>query len=151
MASSRSSATDDTARRDSAPQPGSEPTPTTVTAFQPHSHTATSTPFLPGNPPLHLAPSITHQPELLLLRWMFETFFTLVTRILEHPIAAGPVPDPSLFADNNAYQLFCQLHRSIIQLGHDTLHLMRARRLPQFIPGPPGSPGQYRIDPMAYH
>ena len=102
-------------------------------------------------PPLHLAPSITHQPELLLLRWLFETLFMLVTRILEHPIAAGPVPDPSLFADNNAYQLFCQLHRSIIQLGHDTLHLMRARRLPQFIPGPPGSPGQYRIDPMAYH
>ena len=122
-----------------------------TTAFEQQRHTATSTPFLPGNPPLHLAPSITHQPELLLLRWLFETLFMLVTRILEHPIAAGPVPDPSLFADNNAYQLFCQLHRSIIQLGHDTLHLMRARRLPQFIPGPPGSPGQYRIDPMAYH
>ena len=148
MASSRSTAADDTPHRDSLPRPTSEPTPTT--AFQQHHNTATSTPFLPGNPPIHLAPSITHQPEPLLLSWMFDTLYMLVTRILGHPIAAGPMPDPNLCAGNNAHQLFYQFHRSIVRLRQNTLHLMRARRLLQFIPGPPGSPGQYRINPTVH-
>ena len=148
MASSRSTAADDIAHGDSLPPPTSEPTPTT--AFQQHHNTATSTPFLPGNPPIHLAPSITHQPEPLLLSWMFDTLYMLVTRILGHPIAAGPMPDPNLCAGNNAHQLFYQFHRSIVRLRQNTLHLMRARRLLQFIPGPPGSPGQYRMDPTVY-
>ena len=81
---------------------------------------------------------------------MFDTLFTLVTRILDHPIAEGPIPDPSMLVDDNAYQLFHQFHRSLANLGRDTLRPMRARRLLQFIPGPPGLPGQYRMDPTAY-
>ena len=155
MASDHSAAADDTfpnpficPHRNSSPQPGSQPTPTA--AFPQQAHTATSTRFLPGNPPLHLAPSITHQPELLLLSWMFDALFMLVTRILDHPIAEGPIPDPSMLVDDNAYQLFHQFHRSLANLGRDTLRPMRARRLLQFIPGPPGLPGQYRMDPTAY-
>ena len=148
MASDHSAAADDTfanpfirPHRNSPPQPGSQPPPTA--AFPQQAHTATSTRFLPGNAPLHLAPSITHS-------WMFDTLFMLVTRILDRPIAEGPTPDPSMFVDDNAYQLFHQFHHSLVNLGHDTLRLMRARRLLQFLPGPPGLPGQYRMDPTAY-
>lgn len=65
-----------------------------------------------------------HHPslELLLLSWMFDTLFMLVTRTLEHPIAAGPIPDPSFFADNNAHHLFYQFHRRLSDLGKKRLY-----------------------------
>ena len=69
---------------------------------------------------------------------------------MDHPLAEGPIPDPSMFVDSNAYRLFRQFHRSLVDLGRATLGLMRARRLLQFLPGPPGLPGQYRMDPTAY-
>ena len=40
--------------------------------------------FLPGNPLPYLAPSATHQPELLLISWMFATLNTIVTDIQTH-------------------------------------------------------------------
>ena len=55
-----------------------------------------------------------------------------------------------MFVDTNADQLFRQFHRSLVGLGRATLRLMRAQRLLQFITGPPGLPGQYRMDPTTY-
>ena len=69
---------------------------------------------------------------------------------MDHPLAEGAIPDPSMFVDSNAYQLFRQVHSSLVDLGRATLRLTRARRLLQFLPGPPGLPGQYRMDPTAY-
>ena len=80
---------------------------------------------------------------------MFDALFMLVTHIMDHPLAEGPIPDPSMFVDTNAYQLFRQFHHSLVDLGPATLRLTRARRL-QFLPGPPGLPGQYCMDPTAY-
>ena len=140
---------------------GTEPTPSMNTGHQPGSthtpqstaphnlHTQSTQPFLPGNGPLHLAPSLTHQPELLLLHRLFDMMFALVTHILEHPMAAGPIPDPTMFVDN-AFRLFHQYHSSVVDLGRAAMRLMRARRLLQFVPGPPGLPGQYRLDPTAH-
>lgn len=54
----------------------------------------------------YMAPSVTHQPELLLLHWMLETLHTPVSSILQHPIVNDPVPGPSSFTDRNAYRLF---------------------------------------------
>ena len=141
MASDHSAAASDTELNldtSTSYQPGSTPTPmTTVTQ---HLRTQPNQPFLPGNGPIHLAPSITHQPELLLLSRMFDIFFLLVTHILERP----------MFVDDNAFRLFHQYHHSVVDLGRATMRLMRARRLLQFVPGPPGLPSQYRMDPTAY-
>ena len=129
-------------------QPGSTHTPQSTA---PHNfHTQSTPPFLPGNGPIHLAPSLTHQPELLLLNRLFDILFALVTHILEHPKADGLLPDPTMFVDDNAFRLFHQYHSSVVDLGRATMRLMRARRLPQFLPGPPGLPGQYRLDPTAH-
>ena len=65
-------------------------------------------------------------------------------------MADGPLPDPNMFVDDNAFRLFHQFHHSLVDLGRATLRLMQARRLLQFVPGPPGLPGQYRMDPTAY-
>ena len=122
--------------------------PTSTHAQPSFAHrTHSTTHFLPGNGPLHLAPSHTHQPEILLLHKQFEILSLLVSQILEHPMAAAPVPDSTMFADYNAYCLYYQYHCSIVDLGRATMRLMRARRLLQFVPGPPGLPGQYRLDP----
>ena len=77
-----------------------------------------------------------------------DTLSTLVTHIMEHPLADGPVPDR--FVDHNTYRLFYQFHLTLTDLGRATLRLTRARRLLQFIPGPPGLSGQYRMDPAAH-
>ena len=58
---------------------------------------------------------------------MLDTLYILVNRILEHPIAAVPVPDSSHFFDRNAQALFYQFHRCLVRLGQTTLHLTRAR------------------------
>ena len=92
-------------------------------------HTQSTQPFLPGNGPIHLAPSLTHQPEILLLHRLFDILFLLVTHILEHPMAGGPVPDTTMFVDHNAFCLFHQYHSRVVDLGRATMRLMRARRL----------------------
>ena len=56
-------------------------------------------------------------------------------------MAAAPVPDTTMFVDYNAYCLYYQYHCSVVDLGRATMRLMRARRLLQFVPGPPGLPG----------
>ena len=67
------SGTEPTPGMNTSHQPGSTHTPQSTA---PHNlHTQSTQPFLPGNGPLHLAPSLTHQPELLLLHRMFDMMF----------------------------------------------------------------------------
>ena len=126
-------------------QPGSTHTPPSIA-----SHTHSTQPFLPGNGPVHLASSLTYQPEILLLHRLLDILSLLVTQILEHPMAGGPVPNTTMFVDRNAFCLYHQYHSSVVDLGRATMRLMRARRLLQFVPGPPGLPGQFRLDPTAH-
>ena len=68
-----------------------------------------------------MSPSVTHQPELLLLQWMLHLLESLVEDILQHPLVLDPIPNQQ--------------------------HQTQGRRLLQFIPGSPGSQGHYRMDP----
>ena len=72
-----------------------EPSSMTPLADTPH-YPATGY-FLPGNPLPYLAPSATHQPELLLLAWMLSTLNTIVTGVQHHPLVSDPVLLPSSF------------------------------------------------------
>ena len=53
--------------------------------------------FLPNNPMPYMAPSATHQPELLLLTWMLRTITTLVDDLQHHPLVHDPIPAMSTF------------------------------------------------------
>ena len=97
----------------------------------------------------YLAPSATHQPELLLLSWMIATLNTIVTDIQNHPLVTDPIPYPSSFTDQQAYRLYLQLRNNLRHLGTVNSDLCRGIRLLQFLPGSPGSPGHYRMDPSA--
>ena len=103
---------------------------------------------LPGNPLPYLAPSATHQPELLLLSWMIATLHTLVTDLQHHPILTDPIPYPSSFTDQQAYRLYLQLRNTLRHLGTISTDLCQGIRILQFLPGSPGSPGHYRMDPI---
>ena len=105
--------------------------------------------FLPGNPLPYLAPSATHQPELLLLAWMLATLNTIVTGIQHHPLVSDPIPHPSSFTDQQAYRLYLQFRNTLRHLGTINADIHRGIRLLQFLPGLPGSPGHYRMDPSA--
>ena len=63
----------------------------TASSHTPQLHS--TQPFLPGNGPIHLAPSLTHQPEILLLHRLLDIL----------PMAGGPVPNTTMFVDHNAY------------------------------------------------
>ena len=126
-----------------SPSASALPPPTTE-------HVPTNTTyFLPGSPPPHLHPSATHQPETLLMQTLLDTLATIVTQILNHPMIDSPVPDHHLFNDGDAYRLYYQYHRSVVELARNTARLKRASRLLQFVPGPPGLPGRYRVNPLA--
>ena len=105
-------------------------TPTSHSPATTTIHTDPPTPhhgyFLPTNPMPYMAPSATHQPELLLLYWLIDTIATLVDNLRHHPIVHDPVPPMSFFTNTPAYRLY---------------------RIFQFLPGSPGSPGHYRMDP----
>ena len=105
--------------------------------------------YLLGNPLPYLAPSATHQPELLLLSWMIATLHTLVTDLQHHPILTDPIPYPSSFTDQQAYRLYLQLRNTLRHLVTISTDLCQGIRILQFLPGSPGSPGHYRMDPAA--
>ena len=111
---------------------------------------ATETHFLPDNPPPHLTPSLTHQPELLYMQDLLDSLANVVTQILNHPMIDSPVPDHTLFTDADAFRLYFQYHQSVTELARITMRLKRASRLLQFLPGPPGHPGSYRVNPLAH-
>ena len=103
--------------------------------------------YLPDNPMPYLAPSATHQPELLLLQWMISTITSLVEDLQHHPIVQDPIPPMSTFTNTSAYRLFLQLRNTLRHLINITHDAQRGLNRLQFIPGSPGSPGHYRIDP----
>ena len=105
--------------------------------------------FLPGNPMPYLAPSATHQPELLLLAWMLSILSTLVAGIQHHPLVSDPVPHPSSFTDQHAYRLYLQFRNTLRHLGNITADIQQGISILQFLPVSPGSPGHYRMDPTA--
>ena len=111
---------------------------------------ATETYFLPDNPPPHLTPSLTHQPELLFTQSLLDSLANVVTQILNHPMIDSPIPDHTLFTDADAFRLYFQYHQSVTELARITMRLKRASRLLQFLPGPPGHPGSYRVNPLAH-
>ena len=127
------------------------------TTLPPHSETTTisSDPptthhryYLPDNPMPYLAPSVTHQPELLLLHWIISTItYSLVEDLQHHPIVQDPIPPMSTFTNTPAYRLFLQLRNTLRHLINTTHDAQRGLNRLQFIPGSPGSPGHYRIDP----
>lgn len=96
----------------------------------------------------YMAPSVTHQPELLLVHWMLDMLQSLISMILNHPLVLDPVPGQSSFTDNNAFWLF-SIRNALHRLAHLILDITQGRRLQQFLPGSPGSPGHYRVDPNA--
>ena len=134
---------------------GFAPPPTDTTAMEgTHSFSGTTPPpaaahYLPGNPLPYLAPSATHQPELLLLSWMIATLRTLVTDLQNHPILTDPIPYPSSFTDQQAYRLYLQVRNTLRHLVTITADLCQGISILQFLPGSPGSPGHYRMDPAA--
>lgn len=114
------------------PPHGAQPSPTSY--------------YLPGNPMPYMAPSVTHQPELLLLHWMLDMLQSLISTILNHPLVLDPVPGQRTF---NASRLFVQLRNALHRLAPLILDITQGRRLLQFLPGSPGTPGHYRMDPNA--
>ena len=100
----------------SDPSFGSAPDAMTLTTLEPPpfapSADTQSSPaaghFLPRNPLPYLAPSATHQPELLLLSWMIATLDAIVTDLQNHPLVSDPIPYPSSFTDQRAYRLYLQ-------------------------------------------
>ena len=102
--------------------------------------------FLPDNPMPYMAPSVTHQPELLLLNWMICTITTLIDDLQHHPIVQDPIPPMSSFTNTPAYRLFLQLRNTLRHLINTTYEAQRGLNRLQFIPGSPGSPGHYRMD-----
>ena len=103
--------------------------------------------YLPDNPMPYLAPSVTHQPELLLLHWMISTITSLIEDLQRHPIVQDPIPPMSTFTNTPAYRLFLQLRNTLRHLINTTHDAQRGLNRLQFIPGSPGSPGHCRIDP----
>ena len=95
---------------------------------------------LPSNPMPYLAPSVTHQPELLLLHWMINTISSLIEDLQHHPIVQDPIPPMSTFTNTPAYRLFLQTRNTLRHLINTTHEARRGLNKLQFIPGSPGSP-----------
>ena len=129
------------------PQPPFSAT-TTLSPGPPTPHHGYS---LPNNPMPYLAPSVTHQPELLLLHWMISTISSLVEDLQHHPIVQDPIPPMSTFTNTPAYRLFLQTRNTLRHLINTTHNARRGLNRLQFLPGSPGSPGHYRIDPTHQH
>lgn len=104
--------------------------------------------FLPDNPMPYMAPSVTHQPELLLIHWMITTIATLTDALQHHPIIHDPIPSMASFTDTSAYRHFLQLRNNLRHLINITRTVRRGLHTLQFLPGSPGSPGHYRVDPI---
>ena len=115
------------------PQPPFSAT-TTLSPGPPTPHHSYS---LPNNPMPYLAPSVTHQPELLLLHWMINTISSLVEDLQHHPIVQDPIPPMSTFTNTPAYRLFLQTRntlRHLINTTHDArrgLNRLQSLNAPQ--------------------
>ena len=124
-----------------------QPSFSATTTFSPGPPTPHHGYSLPNNPMPYLAPSVTHQPELLLLHWLISTISSLVEDLQHHPIVQDPIPPMSTFTNTPAYRLFLQTRNTLRHLINTTHDARRGLNRLQFLPGSPGSPGHYRIDP----
>ena len=124
-----------------------QPPYSATTTFSPGPPTSHHSYSLPNNPMPYLAPSVTHQPELLLLHWMINTISSLVEDLQHHPIVRDPIPPMSTFTNTPAYRLFLQTRNTLRHLINTTHDARRGLNRLQFLPGSPGSPGHYRMDP----
>ena len=124
-----------------------QPSFSATTIFPPGPPTPHHGYSLPNNPMPYLAPSVTHQPELLLLHWMISTISSLVEDLQHHPIVQDPIPPMFTFTNTPAYRLFLQTRNTLRHLINTTHDARRGLNRLQFLPGSPGSPGHYRIDP----
>ena len=124
-----------------------QPPYSATTTFSPGPPTSHHSYYLPNNPMPYLTPSVTHQPELLLLHWMINTISSLVEDLQHHPIVRDPIPPMSTFTNTPAYRLFLQTRNTLRHLINTTHDARRGLNRLQFLPGSPGSPGHYRIDP----
>ena len=112
------------------PQPPYSAT-TTISPGPPTSHHSYS---LPSNPMPYLAPSVTHQPELLLLHWMINTISSLIEDLQHHPIVRDPIPPMSTFTNTPACRLFLQTRNTLRHLINTTHDARRGLNKLQFIP-----------------
>ena len=111
--------------------------------------TTASNYYLPGRPPVYLEPSITHQPDLHSLNSSLDILFLIAQHIRRHPLHTEPMPNQTYFQDDRAYNILYQYRQDMMLLDRLVDSIYQARRLLQFVPGQPGLPGQYRIDPSA--
>ena len=105
--------------------------------------------YLPGRPPSWLRPSISTQPELHSRNCSLDILFLIIQHIRRHPLYTEPMPNQTYFQDYRAYNILYQLRRDMMLMDRLIDSIYQARRLLQFVPGEPGLPGQYRIDPSA--
>ena len=105
--------------------------------------------FLPGRPPSWLRPSIRTQPDFHSLDCSLDILFMTIQQLRRHPLHTEPMPDLTHFHDHRAYNILYQLRRDMVLMDRIVDSIYQARRLLQFVPGEPGLPGQYRIDPTA--
>ena len=113
------------------PQP-----PYSATTFSPGPPTPHHSYSLPNNPMPYLAPSVTHQPELLLLHWMINTISSLVEDLQHHPIVQDPIPPMSTFINTPAYRLFLQTRNTLRHLINTTHDARRGLNRLQFLQAP---------------
>ena len=105
--------------------------PAAISTYERHPHATTH--YLPGNPMPYLAPSATHQPELLLLAWMIATLHALVDSIQQHPLVSDPVPDQTFLTDRHSFRLYIQLRNALRHLGNLTLDIQQGIRILHFL------------------
>ena len=108
-------------------EPSPTPPPAATPIYQASIH------YLPGNPMPCLAPSPTHQPELL-LTWMLSVLSTLVSGIQHHPLVSDPVPHPTSFTDQHSYRHYLQLRNALRHLGNLTTDIQQGISILQFLP-----------------
>ena len=81
-------------------------TPTSHSPATTTTHTDPPTPqhgyFLPTNPMPYMAPSATHQPELLLLYWLIDTIATLADSLMASPHCPRSRPPDVLFHEHTS-------------------------------------------------
>ena len=60
----------------------------------------------------YMAPSVPHQPELLLLQRMLHMMECIISTILHHPLVFDPLPGQQYFTDQNSNRLFVQFRNA---------------------------------------
>ena len=116
---------------------------------RPHGDTTDTEHYLPHRPPGWLQPSIYTQPDFQSFNMSLDLLFQVNQHLRHHPFHTDPMPNPTYFQDQRAYNLLYRMRGDLILLDRLIDNLCQARRLLQFVTTGPGLPGQYRINPTA--